>query len=111
MESRSPNNVHLSHAGKGYALLGPPEEPSPMLSAHEITAGYSLLGSPAQPGVVANARCPVLADSTYAEVRNEGENFAPSRMSAPSQTAFNDYPHLRLPSSEEESEPMPMSGR
>lgn len=82
-----------------------------MLSAHEITAGYSLLGSPAQPGAVSNGQCPVRPDSTYAEVRNEGENFAPARMSAPSQTAFDDYSCLGFPSAGEESEPMPISGR
>ena len=108
--SRSPNDIHLSNAGKGYALLGPPEEHSPMLSAHEVRAGYSLLGSPAQPGTVANARSPQRPDSAYAEVRNEGENFVPAKMSVPSQTAFDDYSRLGFPSSGEEYEPMPISG-
>ena len=118
VESRSPNSVHLSHAGKGYALLGPAEEPTtgtpPMLSPHEITKGYSLLGSPTQSRAAANAtnaRCLVRPDSTYAEVRNEGENFVPTRISLPSQTAFNDYSLLGFPSTGEESEPMPISGR
>lgn len=111
MGSRSPNNVHLSNAGRGYALLGPPEEPSPMLSAQEVRVGYSLLGSPAQPGAVANARCPLRPDSVYAKVRNEGENFVPAKMSAPSQTVFDDYSCLGFPSSGEESEPLPISGR
>ena len=109
--SRSSNDIHLSNAGKGYALLGPPEETSPMLSAREVTAGYTLLGSPAQPGAVANARCPLRPDSTYAEVRNEGQNFAPAKMSAPSQTVLDDYSFLGFPSSGEESEPIPISGR
>ena len=111
VESRSPNNIHLSNAGKGYALLGPAEEPSPMLSAHEVRAGYSLLGSPAQPGAVVNARCPLRPDSAYAEVRNDGENFAPAKMSAPSQAVFDDYSRVGFPSSGGESEPIPISGR
>ena len=82
-----------------------------MLSAREVTAGYTLLGSPAQPGAVANARCPLRPDSTYAEVRNEGQNFAPAKMSAPSQTVLDDYSFLGFPSSGEESEPIPISGR
>ena len=109
--SRSPNDIQLSNAGKGYALLGPPEEPSPMLSANEVTAGYTLLGSPAQPGAVANAHCPLRPDSAYAEVRNEGQNFAPAKMSAPSQTVCDDYSLVGFPSSGEETEPIPISGR
>ena len=109
--SRSQNDFHLSNAGKGYALLGPPEETSPMLSANEVRAGYTFLGSPAQPGTVNNARCPVRPDSTYTEVRNEGENFGVAKMSVPRQTAFDDHSRLGFPSSGEQSEPMPISGK
>ena len=112
--SRTPNYTHLSSAGQGYALLGPPEQPltdlPPVLSSHEITAGYSLVGSPAQPGAVTNGRCPLRPDSTYSEVRKEGEDFVPPRMGPPSQTAFDDYSRLGFPASAEESEPMPMTG-
>lgn len=82
-----------------------------MLSANEVRAGYTFLGSPAQPGTVNNARCPVRPDSTYAEVRNEGEDFGVAKMSFPRQTAFDDHSRLGFPSSGEHSEPMPISGR
>ena len=82
-----------------------------MLSAQEVRAGYTFLGSPAQPGAVTNARCPLRPDSTYAEVRNEGESFTQTKIGAHSQTVFDDYSCVGFPSSGEESDPKPMSGR
>ena len=109
VEARSPNTVELSQSSKGYVLLGPAEEPitgtPPALTPQNIHEGYALLGSPAHEAAVKTV-CPLRPDSTYAEVRQEGESLMPIRNPTPSQTAFDDYSRLGFPTaSVEESAP------
>lgn len=113
VQDRSSAGVPLSYAGKGYSLLGPAEQSTKgapvALTPKEIQGGYTLLGSPAQ-GEGNKPVCPLRPDSTYSEVRNEGDSAVPVRNASPSQTEFNDYSLLGFPTASEESEPMPMSG-
>lgn len=109
VEARSPNTIDLSQSSKGYVLLGPAEEPvagtPPALTPKDIHKGYALLGSPAQEAAVKTV-CPLRPDSTYAEVRQEGESLVSVRNPTPSQTAFDDYSRLGFPTaSVEESGP------
>ena len=105
LQGRSPNTIELSHTSKGYVLLGPAEEPvtgaPPALTSKDIHEGYALLGSPAQEAAV-KTTCPLRPDSTYAEVRQEGESVVPVRNATPSQAAFDDYSRLGFPTANEE---------
>ena len=113
VEARSPNTIQLSHTGKGYSLLGPAEGPNtgspPALTPQNIQDGYALLGDPTQEAGT-SSKCPLRPDSTYAEVRQEGDSLKPIRDAAPPPAAFDDYSRLGFPTAGVESEPLPISG-
>jgi len=113
VEERSPGNIQLSNATKGYSLLGPAEEPAegapPQLTPQDIHGGYALIGFPAQrEGNKPSSS--LRPDSTYSEVRNEGDSFAPVKKSSPSQADLGDYFLVGSLSDGNESQPLPASG-
>lgn len=113
VEERCLGDIQLSSDSKGYSLLGPTEEPAegapPQLTPQDIHGGYGLLGSPAQ-GEGNKPSSSLRPDSTYSEVRNEGDSFAPVKKSPPSQANFGDYFLVGSLSDGNESQPLPASG-